>query len=144
MSLAQNVKPSLGDWNLISDLDIENMTLKTGNFKKFQLFVEMLFSGLDKSTNTISMDILTMKDLQQKGKDNVQQRASEAEGFGSSHELDTKLYLIVTYAVAFDRYVSILSYLMSVEFIILYHLSCKMKSHTLNYIPNTCKLKKIA
>ena len=123
------------------------MTLKTGNFKKFQLFVEMLFSGLDKSTNTISLDILTMKDLQQKGKGNVQHKGrntSEGEGFGPFHELDTKLYLIVTYAVAFDRYKYIISFLMSVEFIILFRLSCRMKSHTLNYIPNTCKLKKIA
>ena len=84
------------------------MTLKTGNFKKFSLFVEMLFSGLDKSTNTISYDILTMKDLQEKGRKSDNERFDKpgAERLGSERLdlLDTKLYLIVTYAVAFDRY----------------------------------------
>lgn len=83
-------------------VDVENMTLKTGNFKKFALFVEMLFSGLEKSTNTVSLDILTIKDLQKVGVGSKQGQAADA-GLWDDGMPDSKLYLIVTYAVAFDR-----------------------------------------
>jgi coiled-coil domain-containing protein 61 len=63
------------------------MTKKTGNFKKFSIFIEMLLSAFDKSTKTVSLELLSMKDLQHK------------QGNDSG-----KIYLIVTYAVAFDRF----------------------------------------
>ena len=84
-------------------VDVENMTLKTGNFKKFALFVEMLFSGLEKSTNTVSLDILTMKDLQKVGVGSKQGQAAADAGLRDDGVPDSKLYLIVTYTVAFDR-----------------------------------------
>ncbi|KAJ3270076.1 Coiled-coil domain-containing protein 61 [Terramyces sp. JEL0728] len=62
---------------------IDNLTKKTGNYKKFNIFVEMMTNAIEKTNKTVSLDILTMADLQQKHGD--------------------KLYLVVTYAVAFDR-----------------------------------------
>lgn len=70
------------------------MTKKTGNYKKFPIFVEMILSGMQKvcsfnqTSTTVSLDILTLSDLKQL----------------NAGAKDDRLYLIVTYAVAFDRF----------------------------------------
>jgi coiled-coil domain-containing protein 61 len=75
--------------NVFTTEYIENMTTKTGNFKKFKIFSEMVVSGFKRQDDTIKVEILTLKDLQK-----------NSDGDGG---LDDKLYLILTYNVAFDR-----------------------------------------
>jgi coiled-coil domain-containing protein 61 len=45
------------------------MTANTGNFKKFPIFVNMLWAALRRSTDTVYVDLLTSSDL-----DNLRQR----------------------------------------------------------------------
>lgn len=66
------------------------MTLKTGNFKKFSIFVEMLESALTGQSSTVTVDVLTLQDLQ-----NTK---------AAVQDQDSKVYLIITYTVAFDRF----------------------------------------
>ena len=75
--------------NLFTAEYIENMTAKTGNFKKFKIFSDMILAGFKRQDDTIKVEILTLKDLQK-----------NPDGDDS---LDDKLYLILTYSVAFDR-----------------------------------------
>jgi hypothetical protein len=69
--------------------DIEQVTKKTGNFKKFGIFVEMI--NAIGSDDTVSVDILTADDLK-----NLNNRTPVLM-------FPDKIYFIVTYAVAFDR-----------------------------------------
>jgi coiled-coil domain-containing protein 61 len=43
---------------------IEDITRKTGNYKKFPTFINMLISGLENSTRSVIVDILTYQDLE--------------------------------------------------------------------------------
>jgi coiled-coil domain-containing protein 61 len=69
---------------------IEELTTKTGNFKKFQVFVKMLASGLEKTSQSIIIDILT--------KDELYKIRNEYKATN-----DDKLLLIMTYLVEFDK-----------------------------------------
>ncbi len=39
--------------------DIEDITAKTGNFKKFPVFVRMLLSALKQASDSVFVDLLT-------------------------------------------------------------------------------------
>jgi coiled-coil domain-containing protein 61 len=69
---------------------IEDLTLKTGNFKRFQVFTKMLISGLEKSTQSVIIDIITKEEFD---KIRNEPRASK----------DPKLLFIMTYIVEFDK-----------------------------------------
>ncbi len=43
--------------------DIEDVTRKTGNFKRFGVFVKMLVSALESSSDAVHLDLLTYADL---------------------------------------------------------------------------------
>ena len=43
--------------------DIEDVTRKTGNFKRFGVFVKMLVSALENSSDAVHLDLLTYADL---------------------------------------------------------------------------------
>lgn len=73
---------------------IESITEKTGNFKKFPLFLKMLVSALDATTDAVCADILTYQDLELL-------RSKRASSEPSRH--NNKRYLIITYMVEFDR-----------------------------------------
>lgn len=79
--------------------DIENLTQKTGNYKQFDVFVAMLQSGLLKTSECITLDLLTFEDLELL-------RARRTEGGSLSNILtssNNRRYLILTYTVEFDR-----------------------------------------
>ncbi|KAI9004737.1 hypothetical protein BC832DRAFT_592669 [Gaertneriomyces semiglobifer] len=78
---------------VFSAAGIEEITTKTGNFKRFTVFVEMLLSSLSKSSQTVHLDFLTIDDLRNMANDHAQKSS------GSNQ----KVYLVLTYAVAFDR-----------------------------------------
>ena len=43
---------------------VEEITQKTGNFKKFPIFVKMLLSSISKNSDSVFLDILTSQDLE--------------------------------------------------------------------------------
>ena len=43
--------------------DLEDITRKTGNFKKFSLFVKMLSTALLNKSDSVFVDLLTFTDL---------------------------------------------------------------------------------
>jgi coiled-coil domain-containing protein 61 len=44
--------------------DIEDITTKTGNYKKFQVFVKMVATALQQTSESVVMDLLTYADLE--------------------------------------------------------------------------------
>lgn len=43
---------------------IENLTKKTGNMKTFKVFTKMLMSALEKTSDSVMVDVLTARDLE--------------------------------------------------------------------------------
>jgi hypothetical protein len=81
--------------------DVEDITSKTGNFKKFVVFVRMLQSAVLQQSDSVFIDLLTYQDLEiLKAK-----KQSNATAAGAQQQLpaSTKRYLILTYASEFDR-----------------------------------------
>jgi coiled-coil domain-containing protein 61 len=80
--------------------DIEDITSKTGNFKKFPVFVKMLVSAVKQQSDSVFIDLLTYQDLEllksKKNKGAAQQQARPMQ-------TNNKRYLILTYAAEFDR-----------------------------------------
>ena len=77
---------------------IESLTSKTGNYKALGTFARMLSGALDGTADSVFVDLLTARDLEQ----------LRARKRGSSVPTDAPLptdrrYLIVTYAAEFDR-----------------------------------------
>ncbi|KAI8816839.1 uncharacterized protein EV422DRAFT_271705 [Fimicolochytrium jonesii] len=89
---------------------LEDITKKTGNFKRYSVFLEMLVSSLKKPSQIVQLDFLTTSDLealkktQRGGADPL---PGEPSAWKPSDAPDDKawkkVYLILTYAVAFDR-----------------------------------------
>ncbi|KAI9348661.1 hypothetical protein BDR26DRAFT_931043 [Obelidium mucronatum] len=77
---------------------VEEVTKKTGNFKRFNVFVEMLLSCLEpeRINSPVSLDLISAADLSNNKSSN--QLNSKADI--TSHE---RVYLVLTYATAFDR-----------------------------------------
>uniref|UniRef100_A0A7S4JFC1 Coiled-coil domain-containing protein 61 n=1 Tax=Guillardia theta TaxID=55529 RepID=A0A7S4JFC1_GUITH len=76
---------------------IEEVTQKTGNFKKFSVFYKMLCSALKQASETVFADLLTYQDLEMLRSRQTRKPAS------TSTRPTNKRYLILTYAVEFDR-----------------------------------------
>lgn len=99
-------KKTLEEWQGTYDASyIENLTQKTGNFKRFDTFISMLKSGLLGTSECVALDLLTFEDLEM-----LRNRISHNRGYGgpnSSHimasQTSNRRYLIVTYTVEFDR-----------------------------------------
>ena len=79
---------------------IEEITHKTGNYKKFAVFVKMLTSALTTESDSVFIDLLTYSDLELL-KSRKTGRAAPAQS--ATAPKNNKRYLIMTYAVEFDR-----------------------------------------
>ncbi|XP_043943437.1 centrosomal protein CCDC61 isoform X2 [Protopterus annectens] len=81
---------------------IEDVTHKTGNFKQFSIFCNMLESAINKISESVTLDLLTYNDLEllRNRKIGVNSRHIPAS---KSSALNTKRYLILIYSVEFDR-----------------------------------------
>eukprot|EP01048_Picozoa_sp_COSAG05_P011121 COSAG05_NODE_1027_length_6117_cov_7.351778_4_plen_333_part_00 len=79
---------------------IEEITHKTGNYKKFAVFVKMLTSALTTESDSVFIDLLTYADLELL-KSRKTGKAAPAPSASASK--NNKRYLIMTYAVEFDR-----------------------------------------
>eukprot|EP00736_Rhodelphis_marinus_P013663 Rmarinus@m.2307 len=76
---------------------IEDMTHKAGSFKRFSVFVKMLFSGLGKESDSVSVNLYTYKDLEEMKK----KRLSSKDA--GNVKPNNKRYLVITYSAEFDR-----------------------------------------
>lgn len=72
---------------------IEGLTSKTGNYKRLGTFARMVVGALEGSADSVYIDLLTSADLRK-----LKKKAEPAVDVPSSRR-----YLIVTYAVEFDR-----------------------------------------
>ncbi|XP_040908005.1 centrosomal protein CCDC61 isoform X3 [Toxotes jaculatrix] len=81
---------------------IEDLTRKTGNFKQFPIFCSMLESAVRKTSDSVTLDLLTYADLEllRNRKAGV---VSRPRGHQQSSALTAKRYLILIYTVEFDR-----------------------------------------
>ncbi|POM63976.1 Viable flagellar protein number 3 [Phytophthora palmivora] len=84
--------------------DIEQLTRQTGNSKRFSTFVQMLLTALNRRSDTVFLDLLTAADLDLYRQRKLQPGTS-SEGLTSAATATNngKRYLILTYAVEFDR-----------------------------------------
>ncbi|XP_055004209.1 centrosomal protein CCDC61 [Boleophthalmus pectinirostris] len=81
---------------------IEDLTRKTGNFKQFPIFCSMLESAVKRSSDSVTLDLLTYADLEllRNRKAGVVSRPRANQ---QSSALTAKRYLILIYTVEFDR-----------------------------------------
>ncbi|XP_057676745.1 centrosomal protein CCDC61 isoform X2 [Corythoichthys intestinalis] len=81
---------------------IEDLTRKTGNFKQFPIFCSMLESAVRKTSDSVTLDLLTYADLEllRNRKAGV---VGRPRGHPQSSALTAKRYLILIYTVEFDR-----------------------------------------
>ncbi|XP_047235900.1 centrosomal protein CCDC61 isoform X2 [Girardinichthys multiradiatus] len=81
---------------------IEDLTRKTGNFKQFPIFCSMLESAVRKTSDSVTLDLLTYADLEllRNRKAGV---VSRPRGHQQQSALTAKRYLILIYTVEFDR-----------------------------------------
>ncbi|XP_022107012.1 coiled-coil domain-containing protein 61-like [Acanthaster planci] len=81
---------------------IEDLTHKTGNFKQFSIFTSMLESAINKTSESVTLDLLTYADLETLRSRKAGAARSTLPG-AQKAALSAKRYLIVTYTVEFDR-----------------------------------------
>ncbi|XP_037372714.1 centrosomal protein CCDC61 isoform X2 [Talpa occidentalis] len=79
---------------------IEDLTHKTGNFKQFNIFCNMLESALMQSSESVTLDLLTYTDLESLRNRKIGRPGPLAS---RSAQLNSKRYLILIYSVEFDR-----------------------------------------
>ena len=90
--------------------DIEELTRKTGNFKQFSIFLNMLESAITKSSDSVALDLLTFADLEALRKSKFGSGGGGGgRGLtpGKTKAAHAKRYLILTYSVEFDRSVGV-------------------------------------
>lgn len=94
-------KASGSRWNgHFSSRYIEEITHKTGNFKKFSVFLKMLVTSMSpQGSDTVFIDLLTYNDLEML----KNRKARKQPGGAVNAKPNNKRYLILTYAVEFDR-----------------------------------------
>lgn len=79
---------------------IEDLTHKTGNFKQFSIFCNMLESALTQTSESVTLDLLTYTDLESLRSRKLGGRPGACP---RSAQLNSKRYLILIYSVEFDR-----------------------------------------
>jgi DNA repair exonuclease SbcCD ATPase subunit len=83
---------------------IEEITQKTGNFKKFPVFLRMLVTALENASESVSIDLLSYDDLERLKSKKKHKTFSKTSAFMATNpKIRAKMYLILTYSVEFDR-----------------------------------------
>lgn len=96
---AENLQVIVFYFVYIFYLDIEEITRKTGNYKRFSTFVKMLLSALTSKSGSVFVDLLTPSDLE-----TIRNRHRTVSNSRlSTPQSNNKRYLIVTYSVEFDN-----------------------------------------
>lgn len=76
--------------------DVEEITSKTGSFKRFSIFYKMLHAALSNASDSVLAELLTLTDLQQL-------QAQQPRAATAPLQNSGKRYFILTYAAEFDR-----------------------------------------
>lgn len=84
---------------MLASADLEDITAKTGNYKKFNVFVRMLVSAIHQESESVFVDLLTYSDLETLKSKKVAGQAPLKRTIPPNN----KRYLILTYAAEFDR-----------------------------------------
>lgn len=124
----------------ISIADIEELTRKTGNYKKFPIFLNMLESAVTKSSEAVTLDLLSYMDLEAMWEKKLS--FNKKQRFSCGTKPESKRYLILTYSVEFDRihYPLALSYFGSPNPIVLQETIRKLQTQ-LNKARNLLQLR---
>jgi hypothetical protein len=84
--------------------DIEEISHKAGNLKKFSVFTKMLSSSFSKDNESVFVDILTFTDLELlKARKTGAKPSSSTAPSASNGRQYQKRYVILTYSAEFDR-----------------------------------------
>ncbi|CAF1460193.1 unnamed protein product [Rotaria magnacalcarata] len=103
MDLEVEAKESADQWKASFDVTaIETMTAKTGNFKSFSVFVNMLENAINQESSAVSIDLFTYDDLETLRKKR-QGQAGSITHHPANIQLANKRYLILTYNAEYDR-----------------------------------------
>ena len=79
---------------------IETMTSKTGNFKSFNVFVNMIENAIEQESASVNIDLFTYEDLEALRK---KRQGHSTDASDPTTPLTNKRYLILTYNAEFDR-----------------------------------------
>lgn len=84
---------------------MEDITSKTGNYKKFAVFVRMLQTAVQQQSDSVFVDLLTFQDLELLKSKKAAATGTANGTAGPPRQLpaSNKRYLILTYASEFDR-----------------------------------------
>lgn len=82
---------------------IEELTHKTGNFKQFHIFCNMLESAVLENCQSVSLDLLTYEDLKILREKKLGGPTRRKQKHNIEEKLKSKRYLIMTYTVEFDQ-----------------------------------------
>ncbi|CAF3311788.1 unnamed protein product, partial [Rotaria sp. Silwood2] len=103
IDLEVEAKESADQWKSSFDVTaIETMTAKTGNFKSFTVFVNMLENAINQESTSVSIDLFTYDDLETLRKKRQGQSGS-ITNHPANIQLANKRYLILTYNAEYDR-----------------------------------------
>ena len=98
--------------SLLTAADIEDVTSKTGSFKKYGVFIRMLITAIQQTSESVVVDLLTFADLEElksrRAAPSAAGAASKPAGPPAQQsqtglQPSNKRYLILTYAAEFDR-----------------------------------------
>lgn len=82
--------------------DITEITGKTGNFKPYPVFIKMLVSSLKRTSDSVSIDLLTYSDLEVLKAKRLR-RSGHDVPLPANTVVNNKRYLILTYQGEFDK-----------------------------------------
>ena len=98
---------SADQWRASFEKDyIEELTHKTGNFKQFDIFANMLENAITESSDAVSLELLTYSDLENlrsQKNGTITSTRQPVSAHAKKGELTSKRYLILIYSVEFDR-----------------------------------------
>mmetsp|Transcript_45053 Transcript_45053/g.102102 ORF Transcript_45053/g.102102 Transcript_45053/m.102102 type:complete len:523 (+) Transcript_45053:30-1598(+) len=77
---------------------VEEITKKTHNFKPYPVFIKMLFNSLTCESDTVYLDLLTLRDL-----DMLRHRSDPRAPPSASAKSSNNRYMILTYQAEFDK-----------------------------------------
>jgi coiled-coil domain-containing protein 61 len=86
----------------VSRTDLEEITHKTGSFKRFGVFASMIRGAILGSSDSLSLDLLTASDLELLKSKRLRAPAP-ADGAAAPPSASSKRYLIITYVAEYDR-----------------------------------------
>ena len=81
---------------------ITDITGKTGNFKPYPVFIKMLVSSLKRTSDSVSIDLLTYSDLEVLKAKRLR-RSGHDVPLPANTVVNNKRYLILTYQGEFDK-----------------------------------------